>query len=49
LSQLGSNLDSLGFAWLGLPTALWIGAGITLLVSFVLDVALIAWGRTLDR
>jgi hypothetical protein len=34
---------------LGLPAALWIGAGITLLVSFVLLVALIAWGRTLDK
>lgn len=34
---------------LGLPDALWIGAGITLLVSLILLAALIAWGRSLDK
>jgi hypothetical protein len=34
---------------LGLPAALWIGAGITLLVSILLVIALIAWGRSLDK
>lgn len=36
-------------AFLGLPDALWIGAGLTLLVSIVLLALLIAWGRSLDR
>jgi hypothetical protein len=35
-------------AFLGLPGALWIGAGLTLLLSIVLVVLLIAWGRSLD-
>lgn len=34
---------------LGLPIALWIGAGLTLLVSFGLLTALIAWGRSLGK
>jgi hypothetical protein len=32
----------------GLPDALLIGGGITLLVSFILLAFLIAWGRSLD-
>lgn len=34
-------------ALLGLPDALWIGAGLTLLVSAVLVALLLIWGRSL--
>jgi hypothetical protein len=39
----------LELALLGLPDALWIGAGLTLLVSLVLLFFLIRWGRSLGE
>jgi hypothetical protein len=34
---------------LGIPTELWIGAGITLLVSAILIAAMMIWARSLNR